>query len=55
MSSSVLDVNFNQNYIFAYELHGSAINEETKAIIDELPDLSSVQSNGEQQNSNNST
>ena len=34
--SSVLNVNLNHNYIFAYEIHSGAINEATKNIIETI-------------------
>ena len=36
MPGSVLDVNLNHNYIFAYEIHTGAINEETKSLIESV-------------------
>lgn len=34
--SSVLNVNMSHNYIFAYEIHSGAINQQTKHIIDSI-------------------
>lgn len=39
MHSNVLNVNLDHYYIFAYEIHPNAINDETRHIIDQMPSL----------------